>query len=507
MADAPEITLNELEEVLRSIGNPGSGPVAPHNSAQPLEEEVSIYCIKNGAYGRVSDDRMSAWIYLNPPRPGEDHYSKNLIYQFISEHDIKKGFHTSNIAAIAKKHVYGREILIARGMDPVDGIDGYYEWQIDLNQRKSPAELPDGSVDYSAMSEVPSVNEGDVIAIYHRAVSAKNGYDVCGKEIIAKPSKEQLPLKGRGVANDKDPDIYYATTNGRVEYRDKKIDIKNTYEVRGDVDLITGKVEFFGDIEISGNVESGVIIRASRNVVINGMVEAANIYAGGDIFIKGGVTGGQKATITAKGDVCANFIEHTTVEAGGDVRANSYIGSIVNAGGKVIADGKNGSIISGFSRGLLGINANTLGNESETKTSVASGYTGEEYARYLELFQKESELQQVLSETVEEMSAILKKRRLGGIEDEADDERLRKLNEKKDEFFDRLDSARAEKEALGQTIEKGKGSSVIVRGKVYRAVTITIEGTPFKVDDEKVFTEFRNEAGRITQSPAPSSKP
>ena len=112
MTDAPEITLNELEEVLRSIGKPGSGPVSPHNSAQPLEEEDSIYCIKNGAYVRVSDDRMSAWIYLNPPRPGEDHYSKNLIYQFISEHDIKKGFHTSNIAAIAKKHVYGREILI-----------------------------------------------------------------------------------------------------------------------------------------------------------------------------------------------------------------------------------------------------------------------------------------------------------------------------------------------------------------------------------------------------------
>ena len=507
MADAPEITLNELEEVLRSIGNAGSEPVSPHVNPARADDEDSIYCIKNGAYVRISEDRMSAWIYLNPPKPGEDHYSKNLIYQFITEYDIKKGFHSSNIAAIAKKHVYGREILIARGMEPVNGIDGYYEWEVDVEPRKKPEILPDGSVDYSAMSEVPCVNEGDVIAIYHRAVSAKSGYDVCGREIPAKPSKDLLPLKGRGVANDKDPDIYYATTNGRVEYRDKKIDIKNTYEVRGDVDLITGKVEFYGDIEISGNVESGVIIRASRNVVINGMVEAANIYAGGDVFIKGGITGGQRATITAKGNVCANFIEHTTVEAGGDVRANSYIGAIVNAGGKVIAEGKNGSIISGIARGLLGVDANTLGNDSETKTNIASGYTGEEYSRYLELFQKESELQKILSDTVEEMSAILKKRRLGGVEDEADDERLRKLNEKKDEYFDRLDAARAEKEALGQTIEKGKGSSVIVRSKAYRAVTVTIEGTPFKLENEIVFTEFKNEAGKITQSPAPSSKP
>ena len=71
MADAPEITLNELEEVLRSIGNAGSEPVSPHVNPARADDEDSIYCIKNGAYVRISEDRMSAWIYLNPPKPGE----------------------------------------------------------------------------------------------------------------------------------------------------------------------------------------------------------------------------------------------------------------------------------------------------------------------------------------------------------------------------------------------------------------------------------------------------
>ena len=419
----------------------------------------------------------------------------------MQEYGVVKGYHYSNIAAIAKKHVYEREILVAKGSEPVDGINGYYEWKVDIAGHKSPSVREDGSVDYSAMSEITSVKEGDVIAVYHRAVPPKNGFDVLGKETVAKPAKDEIALRGRGISNEKDPDVYVATTTGKVEYKDHTVDIKNVYEIRGDVDLITGKIEFFGDIEISGNVESGVIIRASRNVMISGHVEAATIYAGGDVVIKGGISGGQKALIIAKGDVCADFIEHTTVNAGGNVRANSYIGSIVDSRKTVMAEGKNGSIISGNTRGLLGVAATDLGNDAETKTNVSAGYTSEEYTRYLELFQQETETQKILSDTVEEMSSILKRKRLG---QEAasldDDEKLLSLNEKKDKYFGMLDKIRSEKESLGALIETGKGSSVSVNNKAYRGVTIAIEGTPYKIEETAMFVRYTNEAGRIVNN-------
>lgn len=80
-----------------------------------------------------------------------------------------------------------------------------------------------------------------------------------------------------------------------------KIDIQALHEINGDVTLITGKVEFFGDVVITGGVESGVIIRAGRNIEIKGNVEAVSLFAGGDIILGRGIQGAQRAKIIARG--------------------------------------------------------------------------------------------------------------------------------------------------------------------------------------------------------------
>lgn len=490
-----------LEEIRKRIKESTENADALAGEAKEAEPQKE-FTIKNGAYIRVSEDNMTAWIYLNPPLPGEKFYSVSDIYDFIRENGVVHGFHKSNIAAIAKKHVYEREIVIAKGDRPIEGVDGYYEWKIDAEKKKSPTIRPDGTVDYSSMRQVPTIEKGDVIAVYHHAVNAKNGFDVRGKEINTLPAKDLQPLKGRGITNDKDPDVYVASLSGRIEVTDKKnVDIKSEYQIEGDVDLVTGKVEFFGDIHITGNVASGVIIRASRNILIDGFVEGATIYAGGDIQINRGISGGQKGKITAKGSVVADFIEHCTVEAGGIVRANSFIDATVYSGETVVAEGKNGSIIGGNVRGLLGVIATSLGNETGTKTTVASGYSGDEYAEYLELYQKETDTQKILSETVDYMTNILKEKRLGkNLNSEENDKMLLALNEKKDEYFDMLDKVRAEKEALGAIIEKGKGGMVLANDKIFIGVTVIIEGNVFRVMENSRYMRYKNEGGRITGS-------
>lgn len=495
-------SLSELDRMLKETLI--EKPIAPHldpNEGLQNAAEDCPYCIKNGSYLRISDDKMKAWIFLNTPAPGEDFYSYQTIMEFIREHGVIKGYHTSNITAIARKHVYNREILVAQGAYPVNGVDGYYEWMVDVNKRKTPLVREDGSVDYSYMAEVPSVQEGDVICKYHRAEIARDGYDVFGKISPAKPAKDIVPIRGRGISNEADPDVYVATMTGRVEYRDKHIDIKKVYEVKGDVDLVTGKVEFFGDVHIKGNVESGVIVRASRNVEIDGIVEAASIYAGGDITIKKGIQGGQKGKIVAKGNVNAEFIEHATVEAGGIIRANSFINANIDCGDIVMAEGKNGSIISGNVRGLLGVVATSIGNDAETKTTVMSGYTSDEYSRYIELYQAELDYQEKLSATVDEMSAILKRKRLTGEKVSGEnDKKLLELNEKKDEYFDKLDKTRADKEALATVIEKGKGSMVLANEKIYRGVTVCVEGNRYQVPENTSYMRYRNVGGRVEGS-------
>ncbi len=496
-----EDVVKSIEEIKKMLeGLQKEEKLLAHRPAAPEKEaeDDSPYCIKNGAYIKTSDDGMKAWIYLNPPKPGEDFYDSNRINEFIREHKIVRGLHRSNIAAIARKHVYEREILIAEGKDPVIGADGYFEWYFDISDKKKPREREDGTVDYTSMSELSNVETGDKVAVYHPAVASENGYDIFGKEIQAKPSKDLPQLKGRGFANDEDPNVYVATMSGKISYQNGRIDIKNVHEIQGDVDLIVGKVEFFGDIHITGNVGAGVVIRASRNITVDGVVESASLYAGGDVVLVRGIQGNGKGSVVAKGDVCAEFVEYANIEAGGNVHSNSFINSSVFAEGVVNAEGKNGVIVAGNVRGLLGVNAVTIGSETEAKTTVGAGYSEEDYEQYMELFNKETEAQRLLSDTVDRMSEILKNKRLGKERfAEESDKELAELNEKKDLYFNALDEARMAKEKMAGVIERGKGSFITVSGSVYRGSKLCIEGGTLVVTDKASYTRFSNEGGRI----------
>ena len=193
-------SLASLDEMLKEMGK--EKILDPHEGTPEQLEKESPFCIKNGSYVHVSEDGMKAWIFLYPPKEGGEPYSRDLIMQFLTENKVLKGYHTSNIAAIAKKGVYGREILVAQGTEPIEGRNGYYEIFFDTSDKRKPAIREDGTVDYSSMSSLTNVQEGSLIAIYHHAVNCKNGFDVFGKEIQTKASRDLPALRGRGITND-----------------------------------------------------------------------------------------------------------------------------------------------------------------------------------------------------------------------------------------------------------------------------------------------------------------
>lgn len=472
---------------------------------QTMREEQTgqpeSHVINNGSYVRVEPNEMTAWLYLNPPFPGEGKFSSRDILNFLEKNGVVRGYHTSNIAAMAKKGIYEREIKVAFGKNAVEGIDGYYEYRFKPVSRKEPEIREDGSVDYTSMSALQNVHKGDVIAVYHRAVQGEVGYSVRGKETKPKPAKELAPLRGKGISNQLNPDVYVAEQEGKIELKDNKVDIKNVHEVYGDVDLITGKIEFYGDVVISGNVSAGVIVRAGRNIVIKGTVEAVNMYAGGDIVLERGIQGGKKAKITAKGNVYADFIEHAEVNAKGSVFANSILNSQVSAEEKVIATGKKGIILGGYVHGLQGIEAGILGNDAEIRTMVHAGYEKETYENYIGNAAREEEAQESLRKTVDSMADILRMKRLAAVNMSiVEEHRLAVLNKQKDECFAKLDEIRQEKEILAAQIEKGKGAKVITEGAVYRGVIIGVEDSRFMVEEKTSCMQYEHLNGMVEAS-------
>lgn len=454
----------------------------------PIETNLA-----EGTYLRVDDDEMAAWLYLTPPAEGQT-YSKRELESYLEQHGVTKGFHSSNLSAMIKKKIYDREILVARGAEKKPGKDGFFEYLFSPEEHGAPKVREDGSVDYSSMSALQNVHKGDKVAIYHYAVQGVDGYTVRGGMMKADPVRDLPPMRGKGIIRENE--VYYAQSDGKIEVKDGKVDIQNVHEIMGDVDAIIGKVEFFGDIIINGNVEGGVIIRAGRNIEIHGTTGAATLFAGGDVLLSRGIQGGGK--ISARGNVYAEFIENTTVDAGGLVQSNVILNAQVNAKNKVVTTGKKGAIIGGYTHALKSIEVITAGNDVELKTELHCGYEPEAFDKLLEARRRESEIKEKLSKLVDTMTEALREKRMRGANtSRATEASLLEWNSLKDEYFAELDKVGQEREALETTMEEGRDAFIKVDGNVYRNVVIGINAEKMTLDRNTCFMKYSADKGVI----------
>lgn len=480
-------SLAELASIKAAIGE----PVA--DITESGESDVYDTNLAKGTYLRIDEDDMAAWLYLMPPDEGQI-YTKGELMTYLEKNGVVRGYHSSNLSAMVKKKVYEREILVAKGAESVPGKDGYFEYLFSPEEYGVPKIREDGTVDYTNMSALQNVHKGDKVAIYHYAVQGVDGYTVRGKEMKATSARDLPPMRGKGILRENNE--YYAQSDGKIEVKDGKVDIQNVHEIMGDVNMIIGKVEFFGDVIINGNVESGVMIRAGRNIEIHGTTGGATLFAGGDVVLSRGIQGGGK--ISARGSVFADFIENTTVDAGGTVQSNTILNAQVCAKDKVITTGKRGCIIGGYVHGLKGIEAMAAGSDVEVKTILHCGYEAEAYEKLLEVRRKENATKEKLSELVETMTEALREKRMRGSSTPATTEaKLSEWNRLKDHYFELLDKIGREKETLEETMEVSRGACIKIDGNIYRNVIISINAEQMVLDRKTCFMKYSADRGII----------
>lgn len=459
--------------------------------------DIDIYD-KSKTYVRITEDDKQAWLYLMPKEDGSG-YTKDELLGLLHEHDVMAGINEDNLIAMSKKKVYEREIKVAEFTDSVPGKDGYYEYFFDINSStKRPTIREDGSVDYQSMNMVNNVKEGALLAKYYPAVDGIPGKDVRGFEIPVEQVKNLPPLQGKGLIRDEaDENLYRAAFEGKVEYQDGKINLNKIHQISGDVDQIIGKVEFFGDVLISGNVEAGTVIRAGKSLTIEGTVEAAHLVAGGDIILKRGIQGNQKAQIVCKGTLFADFIEHTQVKAGGNVEANIILNSNIEAEGKVVLTGKKGTLIGGNVHGTKGIDCKELGNDVEVKTIVHAGCLPEVLTNQRKLMKEEEDIKEATEALVHEVKDIEAKVKATGSISPILEKRLKALIEEKKKLDEKMANCR-EKLALGmQYIDKAKGATVRIDGNLYKGSVICIDQGRLPIENNTMYMEYRNISGMI----------
>ena len=436
---------------------------------------------------RMTADSMEAYVMLITPDDGGE-YTIESLQKALDDRGVKSGIDDAALTELIDEKKYGVETLVAQGTEPVDGKDGYYDYNFNCNFDKKPLMRPDGTVDYWSVKSIESVVQDQVIAEYHPCVEGMDGKTVTGKPIPAKRGREQLPLKGKGFER-RDDNTYDALMSGKIETQNDRVVILPVHELSGNADLSSGNIDFHGDVVIHGSVESGVIVKASGTITVDGIVEACTLEAGKDIILRSGMLGGNKASVKTKGSITAKFFEFTRIECAGDIRADVLMDCQVQCFGKIIMNGKRGSIIGGLTHGVCGIEVTTLGNDAEKKTVIMAGASPEGYAKLRQLEKTIQELSQGLAQIEEGLRKFEELEKARGVSYKDDPRRVTLLRIK---IRDTATLAHSKEEAkqLRNLIESASGACVTVLRGTYPGAVIQIEDTKLLVQNYVKAAEF-----------------
>lgn len=440
----------------------------------------------NGPQVRVSHDNMQAYLYL--PYPEMENYTVSNVEEALQNSGVLYGIQHDKIREVIEKQIYNREVLVARGDIPKDGVDGYYEYKFDMNFSKKPKIHPDGSVDYWSIKMVEIVTEGQEIAVYHPCIHGKDGMDLRGKPILAKRGRDLVPLRGKGFQRSEDGLTYTSLIDGKIEMTNERIMILPVYEVNGDVDLSIGNIDFRGDVIVHGGVCTGVSVKATGTIAIDGVVEGAQIEAGKDIVLRSGVMGASRATIVSRGNISAKFFEYAKVHANGMIQADVFLNCQVSCGENIVLDGKKASIIGGEVGAVQGIVVHTLGSDGEVRTQVRIGNDAS-VRRRIGVLRNKIEVEKANLEKIENGLMLL--------QDMKNDPRRTDLLRVKIRDTALMAEDMAELEKLEDQMERAKGGSVRVNGYVYPGVRVEIDDLAVHVKEMQEKLEFVRQTDRV----------
>lgn len=334
----------------------------------------------------VSRDNMKAGMMLfSNVLGGSEKTAEQVLERITKDYEITFGLDEQIVRGAVARKDYKKYIEIAAGRAPVKGKDGEIVLMFDPKRSYAPKIMPDGSADYKNLQFFEQVSAGDAVAASIPPEDGVDGFTVKGARLPAQRGKEKKFPKGRNVKVSEDGRSLIAEKSGRVDMIIDRIEVSNVNRVEGDVDMGVGNVNFDGDVVVDGNVISGLTVETTGNIEVRGYVEGATLIAGKDIILKNGMQGMSQGRLEAGGNIVARFIERATLSAKGSIYADYIVYCLVTAGDSVILSGKFGKLLGGVVRAGKEITAKTIGSPGSDHTQVELGILPEERARYTKM--------------------------------------------------------------------------------------------------------------------------
>jgi len=359
----------ELARLLLTVNlsaNQRLGKVKPEEGPPPtLDAQVMAF---------VANDRLTAWVFAYPPVGGGKELDRDMLAKALKEKQVKYGIDDALLEDLPdRQDRYFRLYIAARGKAAVQGKDGQI---VDMFSRQPERKLATDEfnrVDYTSIGFVQNVEEGAVICRIIAPTKGEGGKTVLGLDLPARDGRPASVPKGRNTALNDQGDALVATKTGHVEFTGRAFQVRAVMDIDGNVDYSTGHINFLGDVHVHGDVCTGFTVRAMGSITVDGVVEAAEVEAGGDLIMVKGAQGDNRAVLRAGHSIFAKYLENCCVYAMEDLHADCIINCSVYCDGLVEVRSGRGTIIGGSIRAAHEVSAEVVGSRSECQTDVVLG--------------------------------------------------------------------------------------------------------------------------------------
>ncbi len=289
--------------------------------------------------------------------------------------------------------------VIAESSVPTKGKDGRLDW-VEGFDPEAAGEKTDSeeskSTDHYSGCEYITITAGTQVATLHAPTDGVDGRDVIGGNLKAKPGKAAKVTGGEGVHIDAEGNVI-AQVDGVLMFERDVVKVSRVLEIPGDVDFNTGNIDFDGSVIIRGGVCSRFEVKATGDIAVDGLIEAATIKCGGNFQCRLGMAGHEKGTLEVGGDAQVKYLSALTGHVHGNLHAEGGImRCTLTIGGDVVSD--RGTIIGGEVTVTGSIRVATLGSDAETPTSILLGEVPVLESGLKEIIRKEGELETELKE-------------------------------------------------------------------------------------------------------------
>lgn len=419
----------------------------------------------------LSMDRMNAYACMLPPENGGEELALERFLEDMRYEGIRFGVLQEQIQrefAFGYFHIF----QIAQGKLPQPGEDGNVTDLFRRNGNMCLEQQIGSQLDFSQGIQLQPIRKGAAICLIRPARPGVDGMDVTGKELPSpQPITPPIP-QGNNTAIGKGGQALTALVDGMLYIKDDRFCVHEQKIIDGNLDLFQGTLRVSGNLYVEGNVDGGVEIEVSGEIVINGKLGQARVTSkNGTIRVQQGIYGTEGQTfLKAACQVQSPVMEWAEVEAGADVIAETISNCNIRCDSTVCAANGRGLIVNSQIQAGKDILCLRIGNVTGSHSQFSVGYPPHISETWEKLNSELSEVQPTLDRLWAFITDLRKK---GTRISEAERSVLDQLVEQRDLYIEKRESLKSELKVVNKELSR-KSAGKIQCEKLYPSLDVRI---------------------------------